>query len=227
MASLGQSMAQARHDQPARQAPIAKPHLRFCRMHVDIHLMRIAIQEQGHCRMPVARQKIRIRPPQRTYQQLVAHWSTVDKEILLDRRAARIGGQCGISGHMQPLAFGINAQRIFSKLTAQNPGQTAMQRVKHITGFRIGAKCDTPAVTARHIGQGKAGKRLSHRQTLDHIADGLGLGAIRAHKFQTCRGGVKQIAQFHHGACVQRRRAHRCDFARIHGDLRRRLPMHP
>ena len=179
---LSQGVAQARHDQPTRQSAIAEPHLRFCWMHVHIHLMRITIEKQRHRRMTVTRQEISIRSTQGANQQLIAHWSPVNKEILLHRRAARIGGQCSVSGHMQTLALSIDAQRIFGKVCPQYAGQTAMQRIKHIARFRISAKRNARTI-ARHIGQGKAGKRLGHCQPLDHITNGLCLCAVAAHEF--------------------------------------------
>ena len=59
---------------------------------------------------------------------------------------------------------------------------------------------------AGHIAQHELHKGLRHGKALDHIADRLCFGPVRAQEFQPRRCGVEKIAQGHHRPPVQGRR---------------------
>jgi len=116
----GQRMAQRREDQPAHHPRLAKPDLGLGGMHVHVHPLGRTVQKQRRRRVPALRQQIRVGRAQRAKQQLVAHRASVDEEKLRHRSAARIGRQRGETRQPQPVAFGIDAQRVFGELRSED-----------------------------------------------------------------------------------------------------------
>ena len=60
VAGLGKRMAHRGHEQPADNARLAEAHLRLRRVHVHIHSIRRAIDEERHGRMTIPAQQVRI-----------------------------------------------------------------------------------------------------------------------------------------------------------------------
>ena len=120
MPRLGQGMAQRADNQPAHQPRIAKAHLGFGRVHVDIHQLRIAIHKQGRNRVAIAAEKIEIGRTQGAQQHFIAHRPAIDEQELRHRRPPRIGGQRRIAAQMHAIAGGIDWQGVFGKIMAQN-----------------------------------------------------------------------------------------------------------
>ena len=89
---LGERMAQCPDDQAAYQRPIAETHLGLGRMHVDIDVGGIDVEEQRHHRMAVARQQVLVGAAHRAEQQAVAHRPAVDEQVLPLRAGAVEGG---------------------------------------------------------------------------------------------------------------------------------------
>ena len=148
--------------------------------------------------MAVARQHVHVARAQRAIKQLVAHRAAVDEQELRDRCAARRSGQAGIAAQSQPVARGIDAQRVVDEFPPQQPAKPPGQRIKHVATFRIGPQHHAPLIG--HVPEGETHTGLRHRKTADHIGDRLHFGAVAAQEFQPCGGGIEQIAQFHDGA---------------------------
>ena len=78
MSGLGQRRAQRPDNHAAHQRAVAEADFGFCRMHIDVKLGRINVNEQGQRWMAITSQKILIRTAHRTVQQFVAHRTPVD-----------------------------------------------------------------------------------------------------------------------------------------------------
>ena len=219
MPRIRQCMAQRRYDQPACQSGIAKAHFGFGRVDVHIHKLGIAIDKERGGGMAVTAQQVEISAPQRPHQQLVTDGTPVHKQVLRHGRAARIGRQRRVARQVQPFAFGIDGQRVFSKLAPQHLRQTPVQRGEHIALFGLGAKHLAARSVAGHIAQGETHEGFRHRQPLDDVRDRLRLGAIGAQEFQPCGRGKEEIAQGDDGATIQRSRAHRAGHAAVDRNL--------
>ena len=219
-----QRMTQARHDQSAHGAGIAKAHLGFRRVDVDVDQCALAVDKERRHRVPVAAEHVEISRAQGPEQHPVAHRAAIDEEVLRHRRAARIGGQARAAGHVEPVPLGIDMHRIVGEIAAYDPAQPRVERMKQIAGFGIRAKGQATLAAARYIAQGKTDLRLGHRQTLDDVANRLRLGAVGAHEFQARGRGEEQIAQRDDRAAIQRGRAQIARLAARHGDFRALVP---
>ncbi len=80
-------------DELVHQALFAETHLMFGRMHVHVHLARVAFQEQHEGRMAPMEQHVGISLAHRMGHGAVAHGAAVDVEILLVGAGARRGRQ--------------------------------------------------------------------------------------------------------------------------------------
>ena len=200
MPRFGQRMAQRRHDQAARHAGFAEPHLGLGGMHVHVHPFGVADQVQHRRRMPVTAQHIHIGRAQGPDQQLVADRAAVDEQELLYRRAARIGRQGGKAGQADALTLRINRQGIFGELHADQGAKPVRQRIEKIALLRVRPQDHAALAAPRHVAQREPDKRLRHRQPLHHVADRLRLGPVRPQELQTCGCRVEKIAQFDDGA---------------------------
>ena len=226
MPRLGQRMAQARHDQTAGDTRISEPDLGFRRVHVDVHQHRVAIDEQRRGRVPVPAQHVHIGRAQRPGQQLVPHRATVDEQELRHRRAPRIGGQSSVAGHVQPLAFRVDAQGVVREIAPDDRRQPPVQRVEHVAAFGIGAEHHPALAAPGHVAQGETDIGRGHGQPLHHVGHRLPLCPVGAQEFQPRRRGEEKVAQLHHGPGRQRGGPHVLHPATAHRDLGRRLPRH-
>ena len=77
------------HDQRAHEAAVTEPHLGLGRVDVDVDLTRIKRDEQRQDRLAVARQIVRVGAAHRAKEELVAHRTAVDEEVLPERVGAR------------------------------------------------------------------------------------------------------------------------------------------
>ena len=192
---LGKRMPQARHDQAAHRPRLTEPHLGLGGMHVHVDKLRLAIDEQRHGRMPVAAEEVLVCPAQRADQHPVLHRTAVDEEVLRHARAPRIGRQPGEAGQPDPLALGVDGDRVLGELAAHDLCQTSPERIEKIAGHRVGAERRPPLAPARDVAQREPYRGLGHREAPDHLAHGLRLGAVRSQELQPGRGGVEEIAQ--------------------------------
>ena len=207
-------------NQPAHQAGIAKPHFGFCRMHIDIDSARIAGQIQHQRRVPVAGQIIHISAAHRAMQQLVAHRTAIDEQILRLRIGAVQRRQAGIAGQRKALARRIDHQRVFGKIRAEHllqPGQQALRAIG--AGGPVEARQPLAAKAKPHI-------LVRHRQPPHDIHHRLALGPVGFEEFQPRRGGGEQVAHVYPRAAVQAGRGNGALDAAIDADgkaLRRPL----
>ena len=188
---------------------------------MDVHVdeLGVTIDKQRGCRMAVAAQQVEIGAAQRAHQKLVAHRAAIHEQVLRYGRAARIRRQGSVARQVQTIAFGINGQRVFSKLAPQHLRQTAMQCCEHIALFGVRAKHLAAWTIAGHIAQGETHERFRHRQPLDDVRDRLRLGAIGAQELQSCGRSKEEIPQGDDGATIQRSRAHRAGHAAVDRNL--------
>ena len=203
---LRQSMPQSRYDQPARQTRLSKTHLGLGRMHVHIHQRGIAIDEQGRRRMAIPAEHIHVSRAQGPDQQLVPHGPPVDEEILMHRRAARIGRQGGKTGQMQPLALGIDGNGVLDEIAPQDAPQPSCKRVFRRAG--LGMRFEDRARRLGLVDELEPDIWLRHGQTLHHVCHGLHFAPLGAEELQPCWRRIKEIAQFDHRAPLARRGSH-------------------
>ena len=125
---------------------------------------------------------------------------------------------------MKPFAFRIDSQGVVSEITTQHTRQPPVQRIEHVAGFAIRPEQHPPFTPTRDIAQRERHERFGHGQPLDHIADCLLFGPVRAHEFQARGRGVEKIAQLDHRARRQGGRLNGADLPPRHRDLRCILP---
>ena len=195
-------------------------------MHVHIDPLRITVQPQHGCGVPVPAEKIEIGGPQRAKQQAVQNGAAVDEQELCHRRPARIGRQGRIARQAHPVLLDLDPQRILGKFGTQHPRGAPVQRIEQIARFGIGAEHDAALAPARHVAQHKTHRRLRQGQPADHLGNRLGFGAVGPQKLQPCGGGEEQVAQFDNRALRQRRRPHPPDPPARHRKRGRVFPRH-
>ena len=88
-----QRAMQGVEDELVHGARVAEPHLGLGRMHVDVHLTRVDLQEQHEGGMAVVVQHVLVGLPDRVRRELVAHEAAVHEEILRIAAAARMRRQ--------------------------------------------------------------------------------------------------------------------------------------
>ena len=104
-------------------AGVAKAHLGFRRMDVDVDLARIALDEQGRDRVPVGGQEIEIGPAQRAGERLVAHRPPVDEQELLGGVRPAEGRQADAAGKPRAVAARVEPDRIRGEVVAERLAQ--------------------------------------------------------------------------------------------------------
>ena len=115
MSGALQHDAQAADQQAAHEARIAKPHLGLGRMHVDVDLARIEIDEDREQRMTAARHQVAVGRAHRAEQQPVAHGPAVDEQKLQAAVGPVQGRQAGEAGDARAVARAVELQRIVQK----------------------------------------------------------------------------------------------------------------
>ena len=163
--------------------------------------------------MAVARQVIRIGAAQRAEQQLVAHRASVDEEILPERVGARERRQRGEAFDHKAFAAGADFNRIGAKLRAEDVGEPRQLAGRSRQGGGPGHR---RAFLARER-EGDVGP--AHGETAHHVAHRFRLGAVGLQEFQPRRCRVKQIAQLHPRAVIERGGLHRRLHAAIHAQF--------
>ena len=180
-------------------------------MHVHVDPLRITVQPQHGCRVPVPAEKIEIGGPQRPEQQAVQNGSPVDEQKLRHRRPARIGGQGRIARQAHPVLLHLDPQGILGEFGTQHPRGAPMEGIEQIARFRIGAEDHAALAAARNVAQHEAHRGLRKGQPAKHIGNRLRFGAVGPQEFQACRGREEQVAQFDNRALRQCRRPHAFD----------------
>ena len=106
-------------DELVHRLAFAKAHLGLGRMHVDVHAMRIELEEQHVGRMALLVQDVRIGLAHGVRQYLVAHEAAVDEEILGVAAGARVGGQGGVAAEAQAAGGGLDGARLGGEFLAE------------------------------------------------------------------------------------------------------------
>ena len=181
--------------------------------------MRIAGEKQHRRRMPARGEDVEIPRPQRAGQKLVTHRASVDEKMLRHRRAARIGRQRGKAGQPQPVARGVDGDRVLGELAPHHPRDAGVHCGPAVTraAFGVGAEQGAAVIL---VDQGKGHQRLGHGQAAHDLGDGLGFGPVAAQEAQAGGCREEQVAQFDHRAAIAGRGAHLGLAAAGDGDLR-------
>ena len=112
------------HQKTAHQLCIPKPHISFCRMHVDVDMTGIQIDKQDHHGMTVTRQNIGIGSAQPGQEQLVLDRSAIDEEELVLCIAPVMGRQSREPCQTHPFPFGVDAEGRFVAPLGERSAET-------------------------------------------------------------------------------------------------------
>src|SRR5262249_17451772 len=150
-------------DQPTDESRIAKAHLGFRGMDIDVYIFRRDLEKQRHGRMAVAGEKILIGAAHRTLKELVAHGPAVDEQKLKRGRAAMISRQSSEPEEPDAIALRIDGKRVLAELAAEHRREAPETRDTRIVRERLRRDAQRAAPIAR---QRKANLRARHRQPL-------------------------------------------------------------
>ena len=189
-------MTERGDDEPPRQRRFAEPHLGLRRVDVHIHPLRVAVEEQGRRRVPVAAEKIGVGGAEGAGQQPVGHGTPVDEKELLARRTARIGRQGGPAGQAQALPLRFDPERVFGEFRTEDAAEAPEARVEQIALFGFGAESRSRRALG-HIRKGEGDARRRHGEAFQGFGNRLRLSFLSFQKFQTRGCGVEKIAQLH------------------------------
>src|SRR5690606_27711228 len=107
-------------EQGADGSGAAEAHLGLRRVHVDVHLARIEIDENGEQRLPAARHEVRIGRTNSADEQLVAYGPAVDEQELLARVRPVQGGQAGKARYANAFLLACDLERIVDEGAAHH-----------------------------------------------------------------------------------------------------------
>jgi len=159
MGCCGKRRFERAHDQSAHKAAVAEAHFRFCRMHVHVDEIGVAIDEQGERGVTVARKEIRVGAADSTQKKTVAHRASVHEQKLQLRRGAVVGGQSRKARDANPFARRIYGNGVFRKLAADDARKTLQPSAEKVTFAGIVERA--PAIG----GKNKCNVGARHRQT--------------------------------------------------------------
>lgn len=186
--------------QTAHELGIAEAHIGFRRMHVHIDLARVEFDEQGHHRMAVTGQHIRIGPAQGRHQQLVPHRAAVDEKELGERVRTVIGGQPRKPEQPDALAHRLDFAGVLDEFLAKHLGDAGGQRP--LAGR--GGEGQRLAVGSRQF---ETHMRMCKREAPHHIGYGTSLGPVRLQELEPGGRCEEKVAHLDTGAPGSARRA--------------------
>ena len=195
VAVLGQRTLERTHHQPAHQGRIAKAHLGLGRVDVDVDQLGRQVEEQGGQRLAVVEQEVGIGRAQGLLEEPVLDRAAVDDQMLAAPVAAAEGRQGGKAGEPDPVALGLDLNRVGDELAAQDGGQPVQEPVGEQPGRGLGAK-SRPAVDREREGELGPGQG----QAAQRLLGGLGLGPLAAQEGQPGGHLVEQVADLDPGA---------------------------
>ncbi len=192
MAGRRERRAQGADDHAAHDAGIAEAHFGLGRVDVDVDHLGRRFEEQRHHRMAVARQEILIGAAHRAGEQLVAHGTAVDEEILVLARRAIERRQPREARQPEALAVGVDRHGIVGELAAHDGGQPLQPRRVARQERAVGrGEIDQRALLAFEP-EGDAG--MGHGKTAHRVGDVAGLGARLLQEFQPGGCGEEELA---------------------------------
>ena len=113
-------LLQRAHDQRAHEPAVAKAHFGLGRMHVDVDLARVELDEQSEDRLAVARQIVRISRAHGPEEELVAHRPSVDEQVLPERVGATERRQCRIALEREAVPAAGNRDGVGGEIGAED-----------------------------------------------------------------------------------------------------------
>ena len=189
MERLVQPLLERADDEAADSGRVAKAHLGFRRVDVDVDLRGLAFDEQGRDRVPVRRQEIKVGRAQGAGERPVAHRPPVDEQELLQGVRPGEGRQADPAGQPQRLPARVERDRIGRELVAERLAQP-------LGDARFARARGRPLETCADVGRKrKAHLRRGHREAPHRIGRGQSLGAVRFEELEPGRGGGEQVAR--------------------------------
>ncbi len=174
---------------------VAETHFGLGRVHVDVHLRGLDLEEQHEGRMAVMVQHVLVGLADRVSGELVAHAAAVDKEILRLARGTRVRRQPDGSVKPQPGARFVEREGRGVEILAQQRADALAQRL----GLEMPLR---PAVML----QREAGLRTRERDALERFFAVGVLGCLGFEKPAARRGVEIKIAHLDAGAAPRRGR---------------------
>ena len=104
--------------------------------------------------------------------------------------------QSGEARNRDALPFAGNGQRVVEEFAPHDLAEPLQQAIRTMGARRQAQSGPLPR------GQGKADGRVRHRQPLDDLGDGHGLGPLRAHELEPGRRGREQVTDLDTGTDV-------------------------
>ena len=90
---IGQCAVQGAIQEVVHRAPLAEAHFVLGRVHIDVDAVGFQLQEQHECGVPTIEQHVTVGLAHSVGNQLVAHRTAIDEEVLQVCLAAREGRQ--------------------------------------------------------------------------------------------------------------------------------------
>ena len=182
-----ETVAQRADHQAANAGGITKAHFGLRRVNVDVDLFGFQLHEQRQHRMAVAREEVLISRAHHAGQHPVFHGPSVHEQVLHLRIAAVERWQACKTGETRAVAFRLDRNGVVAELPPHDRAEPRETASFVIALGRI------PKDIAAIVFQREPDRRIGHRETLDHVGDGHGLGPLAAHEFQARRCGMEQI----------------------------------
>ena len=164
-------------------------------MDVDVDRLGRELDEQRGHGLAVVEQEIAVGGAQGALEQSVLDRPAVDVEVLEAGAVAARGRQAGEGQQADAVALGAHRQRVVREPLAHHRAEARGER--RLAGAVRGLETQrAPAVDGE--AEGDIGMR--HREALDDLAHGLGLGALGLEELEPCGRREEQVAHLDAGA---------------------------
>ena len=200
-AHIGQRPVQGAVQEVVHHAPVTKAHLVLGRVHVHVHAGGVDLQKQHEGRVPTIEQHVAVGLTHRVGDQLVAHGTAVDEEVLQVGLAAREGRQADPAPQMQAVALHLDRQRLLQKARAADRGHAPCAG-RVVMGFMQAE--DALAVVAQMEGHVEARQRQAPNDFLQMVE----FGFFGLEELAPGRGIEEQVAHLDRGTHRMRCRLH-------------------
>ena len=158
-------------------------------MDVDVDPLGRELEEQRRHRLAVVEQKVAVGGAQRALEQPVLDRAPVDEQVLEAGAAAARGRQAGKAEQVDAVALGGHGERVLDELAAHDLAEPGADLLGPLTQRGL-----EPQRAAAVDHEGERDLRVGHREALDHLARGLGLGALGLQELEPRRGRASTSA---------------------------------
>ncbi len=131
------------------RATVPKPHLVFCRVHVDIHACRVQLEKQNKGWVPAVKQDIAIGLTDCMGYQLVADHPAIHKEVLQVCLTARKGRLGDPAPKTQSARLALDGHGVLGEFGTADRRHSPMQR--RLVGGRVELQGLFAVVTQREV----------------------------------------------------------------------------